>query len=109
MNILKKCVHMLLKITNVANMIKVGNILIEPNDVSSIHKEMKSTHPIPNHPIQIIYKNGVVKNFTSEEIGMSYSDFIDCFLKLKEKEETDRIFRMMAALQPIHINNPYKQ
>lgn len=94
-------------------MIKVGNILIEPNDVSSIHLDMKST-PVSDrdrgfHIIQIIYKNGVVKNFTSAEIGMSYSDFIDSFLKIKEKEETDRIFRMMVALQPIHINNPYKQ
>lgn len=90
-------------------MIKVGNILIEPNDVSSIHKEMKSIHPIPNQTIQIIYKNGVVKNFTSAEIGMPYEDFINSFLKIKEKEETDRIFRMMVALQPIHINNPYKR
>lgn len=93
-------------------MIKVGNILIEPNDVSSIHRELKynindKTRGIET--IQIIYKNGVVKNFTSQEIGMSYSNFIDCFLKFKEKEETDRIFRMMVALQPIRINNPYKQ
>lgn len=89
-------------------MIKVGNILIEPNDISSIHRELKynindKTRGVET--IQIIYKNGVVKNFTSQELGMSYSNFIDCFLKLKEKEETDRIFRMMAALQQIHINN----
>lgn len=93
-------------------MIKVGNILIEPNDISSIHRESKynindKTRGIET--IQIIYKNGVVKNFTSQEIGMSCSNFIDCLLKFKEKEETDRIFRMMAALQQIHINNPYKQ
>ena len=89
-------------------MIKVGNILIEPNDISSIHRELKynindKTRGVET--IQIIYKNGVVKNFTSQELGMSYSNFIDCFLKLKEKEETNRIFRMMAALQ----SNPYKQ
>lgn len=80
-------------------MIKIGNILIDPNDISSVHQEMKSIHPVPNQPIQIIYKNGVVKNFTSSEIGMSYSDFIDSFLKIKEKEETDRIFRIMAAIK----------
>ena len=85
-------------------MIKVGNILIDPNDISSIHLDMKSTPPTSNRErgiqvIQIIYKNGVVKNFTSTEIGMSYSDFIDSFLKIKEKEETDRIFRIMAAIK----------
>jgi hypothetical protein len=82
-------------------MIKVGNILINPNDISSVHKEMKSVHPISNPTIQIIYKNGVVKNFTSAEIGMSYEDFIDTLLKNQDKEETDRIFRMMAALKSV--------
>jgi hypothetical protein len=84
-------------------MIKVGKILIDPNDISSIHLNMTST-PVSDrdrgfHIIQIIYKNGVVKNFTSAEIGMSYSEFIDSFLKIKEKEETDRIFRIMAAIK----------
>lgn len=82
-------------------MIKVGNILINPNDISSIHKEMKSVHPVSNTTIQIIYKNGVVKNFTSAEIGMSYEDFIDALLSNQDKEETDRIFRMMAALKSV--------
>lgn len=93
-------------------MIKVGNILIEPNDISSIHQELKyniNDRTRGVETIQIIYKNGVVKNFTSAEIGMPYEDFINSFLKIKEKEETDRIFRMMVALQPIHINNPYKR
>ena len=84
-------------------MIKIGNILIDPNDISSIHLDMKSTPTSDRdrgfHIIQIIYKNGVVKNFTSVEIGMPYSDFIDSFLKIKEKEETDRIFRIMAAIK----------
>ena len=85
-------------------MIKVGNILIDPNDISSIHLDMKATPPMSNRErgfqiIQIIYKNGVVKNFSSAEIGMSYSSFIDAFMKIKEKEETDRIFRMMAAIK----------
>jgi hypothetical protein len=85
-------------------MIKVGNILIDPNDISSIHLDMKATPPTADRErgfqiIQIIYKNGVVKNFSSAEIGMSYSAFIDAFMKIKEKEETDRIFRMMAAIK----------
>lgn len=84
-------------------MIKVGNILIDPNDISSIHRDMKAT-PVSDrdrgfHIVQIIYKNGVVKNFTSAELGMSYPDFIDAFMKIKEKEENDRIFRMMAAIK----------
>ena len=83
-------------------MIKVGNILIEPNDISSIHKEMKSVHPVSNQTIQIIYKNGVVKNFTSAEIGMDYESFINMFLKNQEKEETDKIFRLMAAIKSMN-------
>ena len=80
-------------------MIRIGNILIEPNDISSIHQEMKSIHPVSNQTIQIIYKNGVVKNFTTAEIGMDYESFIEVFVKNQEKEETDRIFRLMAALK----------
>ena len=85
-------------------MIKVGNILIDPNDISSIHRDLKTLDPCNKetrglHVIQVIYKNGVVKNFTSAEIGMSYNDFIDSFMKIKEKDESDRIFRMMAAIK----------
>lgn len=85
-------------------MIKVGNILINPNDISSIHQDLKPQDPYNNkirgmQVIQIIYKNGVVKNFTSAEIGMSYEDFIATLLSNQDKEETDRIFRMMAAIK----------
>ena len=85
-------------------MIKVGNILIDPNDISSIHRDLKTLDPCNKetrglHVIQVIYKNGVVKNFTSAEIGMSYNDFIDSFMKIKEKDESDKIFRMMAAIK----------
>jgi hypothetical protein len=85
-------------------MIKVGNILIDPNDISSIHRDLKTLDPRNDKTrgldvIQIIYKNGVVKNFTSAEVGMSYNDFIDSFMKIKEKDESDRIFRMMAAIK----------
>ena len=45
-------------------MIKVGNILIDPNDISSIHLDMKST-PTSDRArglqnIQIIYKSGMM-------------------------------------------------
>lgn len=87
-------------------MIKVGNILINPNDISSIHQDLKPQDTYNNKTrgmqvIQIIYKNGVVKNFTSAEIGMSYDDFIATLLSNQDKEETDRIFRMMAALKSV--------
>lgn len=83
-------------------MIKVGNILIDPSDISSIHRDLKASIPDRDRGIdviQIIYKNGVVKNFTSSEIGMSYEDFIRTLLSNQDIEETDRIFRMMAALK----------
>lgn len=88
-------------------MIKVGNILIDPNDVSSIHLDMKTTPPVSNHErgcqvIQVVYKSGVVKNFSSAEIGMSYHDFINAFMEIKDKEETNRIFRIMAAIKTIN-------
>ena len=88
-------------------MIKVGNILIDPNDISSIHLDMKTTPPASNHErgcqvIQVVYKSGVVKNFSSAEIGMSYHDFINAFMEIKDKEETDRIFRIMAAIKTIN-------
>ena len=88
-------------------MIRIGNILINPEDISSVHQDLKTLDPSNDrtrgiHIIQIIYKNGVVKNYTSQEIGMSYNDFINALMELKDKEETDRIFRFMAALKSIN-------
>ena len=85
-------------------MIKIGNILINPNDVSSIHLDLTSSsihRDRGSEIIQIIYKNGVVKNILDREIGMSYDDFIKTLLDKQDKEETDRIFRMMAALKSV--------
>lgn len=84
-------------------MIKVGNILINPNDISSIHRDLKTLDPRNDKTrgldvIQIIYKNGVVKNFTSAEVGMSYNDFIDSFIKIKEKDEVNTILRTLTAI-----------
>ena len=87
-------------------MIKVGNMLINPEDISSIHQDMKTLDYCNNktrglNVIQIIYKNGVVKNITSAEVGMSYNDFIDAIQKLTEKQEDDRLFRTIAALKSL--------
>jgi hypothetical protein len=62
---------------------------------SSVHRDRGA------EIIQIIYKNGVVKNLLDREIGMSYDDFIKTLLDKQDKEETDRIFRMMAALKSV--------
>ena len=84
-------------------MIKVGNILIDPNDISSIHLDMKTTPPVSNHErgfqvIQVVYKSGVVKNFSSAEIGMSYHDFINAFMpELAPKAKTEKS-KMFQAL-----------
>ena len=86
-------------------MIKVGNILLDPNDISSVHQDLKT--PVFDEKrrgvqvIQIIYKNGVVKNFTSAEIGMSCSDFIDKVLKETKKSEDSHILKLMAAVKSL--------
>lgn len=88
-------------------MIKVGRMLINPDDISSVHQDLKTLDPNNDrtrgiHIIQIIYKSGVVKNYTSQEIGMGYNDFINELMKLKEKEEDNRVFRLMAAIKSIN-------
>ena len=86
-------------------MIKVGNILLDPNDISSVHQDLKA--PVPDNTrrgiqiIQIIYKNGVVKNFTSAEIGMSCSDFINKVLEETKKSEDSHILKLMAAVKSL--------
>ena len=63
-------------------MIRVGDILINPDDISSVHQEH-------NKNIQIIFKNGVVKNFEPGIIGLPYNTFVDSLMKQKEKDESD--------------------
>ena len=86
-------------------MIKVGNILLDPNDISSIHQDLKASVPDNTRRgiqiIQIIYKNGVVKNFTSVEIGMSCSDFISKVLEETKKSEDSHILKLMAAVKSL--------
>ena len=55
-------------------MIKIGNILIDPNSIITVLKDKDA--------IQIIYKNGVVKNFASSSIGIPYTQFIDELIEL---------------------------
>lgn len=82
-------------------MIKIGNILINPDDISSIHEDLRfQMKDVQN--IQIIYKNGVVKNFTSQEIGMSYSDFIEYFMKECEKQKENELFKKLIAIKSLN-------
>lgn len=86
-------------------MIKVGKMLINPDDISSVHEEIRYQTDIKTRgiqTIQIIYKSGVVKNINSQEIGMSYNDFINELMKLKEKDEDNKIFRLMAAIKSMN-------
>jgi hypothetical protein len=86
-------------------MIKIGNILINPEDISSVHEDLRYQADDKLRgiqTIQIIYKNGVVKNYTSREVGMSYHDFINTLMKLKDKDETDKLFRLMATLKSLN-------
>lgn len=81
-------------------MIKVGEILIDPNDISSIHKD-RQKQPAGEF-VQIIYKNGVVKNLSWAELGLNYDEFIEQILVLRDKAEEDRLFRLMAALKSMN-------
>lgn len=86
-------------------MIRIGNILINPFDISSIHEELKPTTDIKfrgTQIIQIVYKNGVVKNFTSQEIGMSYSDFIEHFMRECEIQKENELFKKLIAVKSLN-------
>lgn len=87
-------------------MIRIGNMLIDPNDISSIHRENKTSSDPRQRgfvTIQMIYKNGVVKNFQLSEIGVkSYEEFIDLFMREKAKIEDSRVFRLMAAVKSMN-------
>ena len=85
-------------------MIRIGNILINPEDISSVFKGIilsPEEHHRGRYNITVIFKNGVVKNYTDSEIGLNYEEFIQALMEKQDKEETDKIFRMMAALKSI--------
>ena len=71
-------------------MIKIGNILIDPNSIVTVLKDKDA--------IQIIYKNGVVKNFTSSSIEIPYTQFIDELIELSEKKEDRKLLKLLTML-----------
>ena len=86
-------------------MIRIGNILINPEDISSVHEDLRyQSDPKMKdiQYIQIIYKNGVVKNFTAQEIGMSYLDFIEYFMKECEKQKENELFKKLIAVKSLN-------
>lgn len=86
-------------------MIRIGNILINPSDISSIHEELKPTTDVKfrgTQIIQIVYKNGVIKNFTSQEIGMSYLDFIEHFMRECEIQKENELFKKLIAVKSLN-------
>lgn len=78
-------------IVNVVDyMIKIGNILIDPDSIVTILKDKDA--------IQIIYKNGVVKNFAPSSIGIPYTQFIDELIELSEKKEDRKLLKLLTML-----------
>lgn len=78
-------------IVNVVDyMIKIGNILIDPNSIVTVLKDKDA--------IQIIYKNGVVKNFAPSSIGIPYTQFIDELIELSEKKEDRKLLKLLTML-----------
>lgn len=86
-------------------MIRIGNILINPSDISSIHEELKLINDVKykgTQIIQIVYKNGVIKNFTAQEIGMSYLDFIEHFMRECEIQKENELFKKLIAVKSLN-------
>ena len=78
-------------IVNVDNyMIKIGNILINPDSIDTVLKDKDA--------IQIIYKNGVVKNFFGNTIGIPYTQFINELLELSEKKDDKNLLKLLTML-----------
>lgn len=86
-------------------MIRIGNILINPKDISSIHEELKFINDVKykgTQIIQIVYKNGVIKNFTAQEIGMSYLDFIEHFMRECEIQKENELFKKLIVVKSLN-------
>ena len=88
-------------IVNVDNyMIKIGNILIDPDSVDTIVREYRNRSDKERgfEVIQIIYKSGVVKNFTNIEIGLSFNELLDQFTKITNKQEDTKLLKLITML-----------
>lgn len=82
-------------------MVRIGNILIDPKSIDTILLDSRPNVPDRErgiHNIQLIYKSGVVKNITSQQVGMSYIDFINEFEKVVKRDEDTKLLRLMATI-----------
>lgn len=82
-------------------MIEIGKILINPDSIDTIVRLEPKTIDREKgvDTVQIVYKSGVVKNFSTKELGLSYTDFIKEFLASTAKSEDKKLLRVMAAIQ----------
>lgn len=82
-------------------LIKIGKILLDLNEVISVSK-VYTKDSNDSYNIQIVYKNGVVKNFKLYEIGLDYDTFVNTFLELQEKQNNDHLLRLMIISQSMN-------
>lgn len=82
-------------------LMKIGNILLDPNEVVSVSKT-HTNDPNDSYNIQIVYKNGVVKNFKLYEIVLDYDTFVNTLLELQEKLNDDHLLRLMIISQSMN-------
>ncbi len=74
-------------------MLKIGKILIDYDSIATIVQDFNKNEQ-GVEVIQIVYKNGVVKNFRSNEIGMNYEMFIKTLEDIKQKEEDKHLLKL---------------
>lgn len=76
-------------------MIKVGNILIDYDSIATVVNSSYDEGEV----IQIIYKNGIVKNFLPSEVGMDFETFIKELEKVHSMDTNKYLFKMLAMFQ----------
>lgn len=80
-------------------MIKVGNILIDPKQVELVTEEYGYADNQKAIPFVIItFKSGAIRQIPSNQLGLSYQEFIDQLLKLQQQSEDKKLLKLMTAL-----------
>lgn len=80
-------------------MIKVGNILVNPKQVELVTEEYGYVDSQKAAPFVVItFKSGATRQIPSEQIGLSYQEFIDQLLKLQQQSEDKKLLKLMTVL-----------
>lgn len=80
-------------------MIKVGNILVDPKQVELVTEEYGYADSQKAIPFVVItFKSGATRQIPSEQIGLSYQEFIDQLLKLQQQSEDKKLLKLMTVL-----------